>query len=83
MWKKGFVVGFFVFIIFGMLMSALPRESQAIPPFARKYATACSTCHVVFPKLNSFGRAFRANGYRIPVGEEMFIKDEPAGGQMS
>ncbi len=81
--KKSFVVGFFVFIIFGMLMSVLPRESQAIPPFARKYATACSTCHVVFPKLNAFGRAFRAHGYRIPQGEEMFVKDEPAGGQMS
>jgi hypothetical protein len=81
--KKSIVVGFFVFIIFGMLMSVLPRESQAIPPFARKYATACSTCHVVFPKLNAFGRAFRAHGYRIPQGEEMFIKDEPAGGQLS
>ena len=81
--KRSLLIGFAVFTIFGMLMSAIPRESQAIPPFARKYATSCPTCHVVFPKLNGFGRQFRANGYRIPQGEEMFIKDEPAGGQLS
>lgn len=80
---RNFLAGLFVFAIFGILFSAVPRESQAIPPFARKYATACSTCHVVFPKLNAFGRQFRAAGYRIPVGEEMFVKDEPAGGQLS
>jgi hypothetical protein len=79
--KRSLLIGFAVFAIFGMLMSAIPRESQAIPPFARKYATSCPTCHVVFPKLNAFGRAFRAHGYRIPQGEEMFIKDFPAGGQ--
>jgi hypothetical protein len=81
--SKNFLLGIFVFAIFAILFSAVPRESQAIPPFARKYATACSTCHVVFPKLNQFGRQFRAAGYRIPVGEDMFVKDEPAGGQLS
>lgn len=81
--KKFLLAGFSVFAIVGMLFAMFPQESQAIPPFARKYATSCPTCHVVFPKLNQFGRQFRANGYRIPVGEEMFIKDEPAGGQLS
>ncbi len=48
------LLGLFVFAIFAILFSAVPRESQAIPPFARKYATACPTCHVVFPKLNAY-----------------------------
>jgi len=53
------------------------ENADAIPPFARKYQTACTTCHTAFPKLNPFGMAFRANGYRVPGGDEVFIKDEP------
>lgn len=53
------------------------ENANAIPPFARKYKTSCQTCHVAFPKLNPFGMAFRANGYRMPGGDEIFIKDEP------
>ncbi len=51
--------------------------AEAIPAFARKYQTSCSTCHTVYPVLNSFGKAFRANGYRIPGGDENFTKDQP------
>jgi hypothetical protein len=43
--------------------------ASAIPVFARRYQTACTTCHVLPPQLNSFGLAFRANGYRMPAGE--------------
>ena len=42
------------------------RDAQAIPSFARKYQTSCQTCHTVYPVLNSFGEAFRRNGYRFP-----------------
>ncbi|MFN3476710.1 MAG: hypothetical protein ACK4Z6_04035 [Candidatus Methylomirabilales bacterium] len=54
-------------------------EAGAIPAFARKYQTSCSTCHVMFPKLNAFGEAFRLNGYQIPApeGDEPYIKDKP------
>ncbi len=52
-------------------------ESQAIPPFARKYGTSCQTCHVIMPKLNSFGEAFRLNGYKIPEAEAALVKEEP------
>ncbi|HTO96855.1 MAG TPA: hypothetical protein VMK66_07400 [Myxococcales bacterium] len=44
-------------------------SAQAIPVFARRYKTACTTCHVLPPQLNSFGQAFRANGFRMPAGE--------------
>ncbi len=77
--KKGFLIAFSVFAIVGILWAAFPRESQAIPPFARKYKTSCTTCHWgTFPKLNAFGKAFFASGLRMPGGsDEVFIKDEP------
>ncbi len=55
-----------------VVLTAAP--SQAIPVFARRYQTACTTCHVVEPKLNTFGIAFRNNGYRIPLGEEKLVQ---------
>jgi hypothetical protein len=56
----------------------LAPDAPAVPVFARKYETSCQTCHVAYPKLNSFGEAFRRNGYRFPAGEdEEASKDEP------
>ena len=50
----------------------------AIPAWSRKYRTSCSTCHVAFPKLNYFGKAFRNNGYRFPGGQDSeATKDTP------
>lgn len=46
------------------------QEAQAIPAWARKYKTSCITCHVSYPKLNAFGRAFLNNGYQFPGGVE-------------
>ena len=36
-------------------MLAVPRVSEAIPAFARKYGTSCLTCHSVYPRLTPFG----------------------------
>jgi len=45
---------------------ALPmNRALAIPAFARKYALPCSSCHTAWPELNSFGQAFRDNGYQL------------------
>lgn len=52
-------------------------QAEAIPAFARKYRTSCSTCHSAPPKLNSFGEAFRLNGYQFPVDDEAMVKEEP------
>ena len=75
--KKALV--FLVFLSFFLSVDFFDaKNADAIPPFARKYQTACPTCHVVIPRLNPFGRAFRANGYRIPGGaDEVFTKSEP------
>jgi hypothetical protein len=52
-------------------------RAEAIPAFARKYKTSCQTCHIVFPKLNAFGEAFRLNGYRMPSETEDMVKEIP------
>jgi hypothetical protein len=49
-------------------LAALP--AVAIPAFARRYKTSCTTCHTLPPQLNPFGAAFRINGFRLPSGEE-------------
>jgi len=75
---KSVVVGMcltVVTLLFILFLSA--DRASAIPAFARKYQTSCSTCHIAYPALNSFGKAFKATGYRIPVGDENFIKEKP------
>jgi hypothetical protein len=66
----------FVFCVAAIIGTSLENAS-AIPPFARKYQTNCQTCHTAYPKLNPFGMAYRANGYRFPGGDEVFVKDDP------
>ena len=59
-------------------MMLLWNDAMAIPAFARKYHTACSTCHIAFPARNGFGEAFRNNGYRFPDNtDEEMVKEEP------
>jgi hypothetical protein len=54
------------------------NDASAVPAFARKYHTACSTCHLAFPVRNGFGEAFRNNGYRFPDStDEGMVKEEP------
>lgn len=48
------------------LFFILAPDAWAIPSFARKYKTGCTTCHTVYPMLNPFGEAFRRNGFRFP-----------------
>ena len=43
---------------------------MALPYFARKYEADCSLCHWHQPKLNSFGKKFQSNGYRMARDEE-------------
>ena len=53
------------------------RESRAIPAFSRMYGTSCSTCHIDFPKLNDFGKAFKDAGFKFPKDDESMIKIPP------
>jgi hypothetical protein len=55
----------------------LSPSSYAIPAFARQYGTSCTTCHVDFPKLNDFGKAFKDAGFKFPKDDESFLKSPP------
>jgi hypothetical protein len=52
-------------LLFIILASAIyTQEAQAVPAYARQMGVECSTCHFQhFPKLNAFGRNFKATGY--------------------
>ncbi len=69
-----------IFLVLTIVMPVLfwYADASAIPAFARKYHTACSTCHLAFPVRNGFGDAFRNNGYRFPDStDEEMVKEEP------
>src|SRR5690348_18480769 len=56
---------------------ALTGNSAAIPAFSRQYQTSCATCHIDFPKLNDFGKAFKDAGFKFPSDDETFLKIPP------
>lgn len=61
----------------GATISGRAHAASRIPAFARKYRTSCQTCHVMPPRLNAFGEAFRLNGYQLPQGDADLVRDEP------
>ena len=60
-----------------ILLQCLTPKLMAIPAFARKYKTACATCHNNWPELNDFGRQFKINGFKFPKDDDQFVKDPP------
>jgi len=60
-----------------IILAATASSARAVPAFARKYQTSCQTCHIVFPKLNAFGEAFRLRGYRMPSETPDLVKEPP------
>jgi hypothetical protein len=66
-----------MFVGLAALVLAVVPNSYAIPPFSRQYGTSCSTCHIDFPKLNDFGKAFKDAGFKFPKNDEDFIKIPP------
>jgi hypothetical protein len=67
-------------LISGMLLFLwLPTipTARAIPYFARKYETSCSTCHNNYPELNDFGLVFKKNGWKFPKDDETYVKQPP------
>ncbi len=69
------IVALSVFSIFSLAFYS--KNAQAIPVLARKYRTSCATCHAPFPRLTAVGEAIRLNGYKMPDGDELYVKDEP------
>src|SRR5215831_876863 len=82
--KTGILGTLFVVVLFYVSAThAAPAFSRqvhkvhAIPAFSRQYQTSCSTCHLDFPKLNDFGKAFKDAGFKFPVDDETFLKQPP------
>jgi hypothetical protein len=69
--------GIFLFVLSVFFLTFLSSNANAIPAFARKYKTSCVLCHAPFPRLTAMGEAFRLNGYKIPQGDEIYVKEEP------
>jgi hypothetical protein len=65
-----------VWLVVAATLVAVPY-SYAIPAFSRQYGTSCTTCHLDFPKLNDFGKAFKDAGFKFPKNDEDFIKIPP------
>ena len=63
--------------LFTAIILVQPRPGYAIPAFSRQYGTSCSTCHIDFPKLNDFGKAFKDAGFKFPNDDEALIKVPP------
>jgi hypothetical protein len=66
-----------VFLAVALCAGLLPRKGNAIPAFARLYGTSCMTCHIDFPKLNDFGKAFKDAGFKFPKDDENYLKVPP------
>src|SRR6202795_1902625 len=67
-----FVLGLLLLTLF-----LLTASSFAIPAFSRQYQTSCTTCHLDFPKLNDFGKAFKDAGFKFPKDDADFLKVAP------
>jgi hypothetical protein len=61
-------------VLFMAAFSLIAPKANAIPAFSRQYQTSCSTCHVDFPKLNDFGKAFKDAGFKFPKDDETLLK---------
>ncbi len=74
-WLEVVLPGSVVIIPFFLL--SLATKSYAIPAFSRQYQTSCTTCHLDFPKLNDFGKAFKDAGFKFPKDDADFLRVAP------
>ncbi len=73
--SKPFSIVFLVLLLSEAIL--FQQKTLAIPEFARKYNTSCTTCHVAITKRNAFGETFRRNGYLLPSNDEQLVKEKP------
>jgi hypothetical protein len=58
-------------VILGLAVFTAPRTADALPNYTQQTGLACGACHVSpaggGPR-NAFGKAFAANGHKVPPG---------------
>jgi hypothetical protein len=63
-------------MVFLSVLSFFSKEALAVPAFARQTGMACAMCHFQhYPELNSFGMAFKMNGYTL-IGSQGKVEGE-------
>jgi len=72
-----------VLVAFALVLFGEIKQAHALPSFSRKYQTSCLTCHTIYPMLNSFGEAFRRNGYRFPSVKGSLDSDSIRGSEIA
>src|SRR5579872_708756 len=64
-------------LLLPLFLLSVSTRTYAIPAFSRQYQTSCTTCHLDFPKLNDFGKAFKDAGFKFPKDDADFLKVAP------
>src|ERR1700694_2912900 len=64
-------------LLIPLFLLSVSTKTYAIPAFSRQYQTSCTTCHLDFPKLNDFGKAFKDAGFKFPKDDADFVKVAP------
>jgi len=62
-------------VVLTVALIVISRSAEAVPSFARQTGFSCSQCHVAFPELTSFGRAFKASGYTMTMTKQVNDKE--------
>ncbi len=52
--------------LLALALATAATAAHAVPAFARKYDSNCSSCHNAYPQLNKAGRKFKEAGYAFP-----------------
>jgi hypothetical protein len=52
------------------------QNSYSVPSFARQTNMSCNACHSAFPKLTTFGRIFKLNGYNMTGNSTIESQDK-------
>jgi hypothetical protein len=62
-------IGVGTILLGGLVMMAVAKPATATPAYAAQTKSACGRCHVSAAgggSLSSFGKAFAANGHKLP-----------------
>jgi hypothetical protein len=69
-------------LVLGLAMVASPRPADALPSYAQQTGLACGRCHVNPAgggARTAFGKAFAANGHKVPAGAKGGTKSAAGG----
>ncbi|MBF0458467.1 MAG: hypothetical protein HQK99_11305 [Nitrospirae bacterium] len=68
-------------ILASTVLLLMPKDSEAVPSYSRRYGFDCTVCHSMWGALNGTGALFKLSGYRAFAGKDLdpVTKDIEAG----